>query len=168
MQNDKMILFYGGPFSQWYRAEMVVNGVKYNTAEQFMMAMKAQFFGDTEAQAKIMATKDPAKQKAIGREVKGFKVDEWSKVSRRFVYAGNYAKFTQNSDLYVELMNTGDLEIVEASPYDKIWGIGLGETDPRAFDKTQWQGLNWLGECVMKVRADLRLKDALSEKAKNT
>ena len=67
----------------------------------------------------------------------------------------NYAKFTQNPTLMEELNTYGDREIVEASPEDKIWGIGLHETDERVHDKSQWQGLNWLGECIMRVRDQL-------------
>lgn len=162
---DTMVLFWGGPFSQWYKHKMVINGVTYNTAEQYMMAMKASVFGDTEAQEKIMRTNDPAKQKAIGRTVKNFNADEWSKISKSVVRRANFAKF-EDPELKKILLDTGDKEIVEASPYDKIWGIGLGEDDPRALDKSQWQGLNWLGECLMDVREHLKHEEEESNETR--
>lgn len=148
---DTMVLFWGGPFSQWYKHKMLINGVIYNTAEQYMMAMKAKHFGDTEAQEKIMRTSDPAKQKAIGRTVKNFNPAVWSAVSRTYVRKANHVKF-EDPELRKVLLDTGKREIVEASPYDKIWGIGLGEDDPRALNKNLWQGTNWLGEVLMDVR----------------
>lgn len=158
---DTMVLFWGEEFSQWHDSEIIIKGVTYSCAEQFMMAMKAAFFCDFETQEKIMKTLEPSRQKSLGRTVKNFNVEEWSKVSRKFVYAANYAKFTQHPDLYKILMATGNKEIVEASPYDRIWGIGLGANDPRAQDKSQWQGLNWLGECIMKVREDLIKEESM-------
>jgi ribA/ribD-fused uncharacterized protein len=147
--------FYGGALSQWAPSPFTLDGVQYSTAEQYMMAMKADYFGDDDAKAKIMATDSPSEQKSIGRMVKNFNAEAWNAVSRGFVYKANIAKFTQNQWCMDELIRTGDLEIVEASPYDPIWGIGLDANDPRAQDKTQWRGTNWLGEVLMKVRKDL-------------
>ena len=134
--------------------DMEIDGVVYCTAEQYMMAMKADYFGDTASLAKIMATDNPSEQKAQGRMVKGFNAEAWNAVSRGFVYKANLVKFS--GILKQQLMDTGDREIVEASPYDKIWGIGLGMSDNRILDKTKWQGTNWLGECIMNVRDSLR------------
>lgn len=152
---DQLVLFYGGPFSQWYPHTFDVDGIKYRTAEQYMMAMKADYFGDDAAYEAIMRTADPKEQKAIGRTVKNFDAEAWGAVSRGFVYTANMSKFS-DPRLKKILKDTGDRELVEASPYDKIWGIGLGETDPKALDKSQWRGTNWLGEVLMKVRADLK------------
>lgn len=156
--ND-MVLFWGSEFSQWYEHEMTIDGVTYNTAEQFMMAMKAKHFGDEEIYQNIMATGEPSRQKALGRKVKNFNVDQWSKVSRAYVRIGNLEKFSDPA-LKKILLDTGNKTIVEASPYDKVWGIGLGENDPRALDKSQWQGLNWLGEVLMEVRQIIRESEA--------
>ena len=152
---DKMVLFWGGPFSQWYPQKMIIDGIEYNCCEQYMMAQKAALFADAEAINKIMATDEPRLQKAIGRTVKNFNAPMWEKICRDVVYRANLEKFS-NPRLKEYLMNTDDKEIVEASPYDKIWGIGLGEDDPRALDKLQWQGTNWLGEALMQVRETLR------------
>jgi adenine phosphoribosyltransferase len=120
-----------------------------------MMAKKAMLFNDVESYNMIMYADNPRDQKAFGRRVKGFDKDKWEAVCREYVYEGNYAKFTQNPKMCEELLSSGNLEIVEASPEDKIWGIGLHESDPRVHDKSQWQGTNWLGEAIMRVRTEL-------------
>jgi len=102
-----------------------------------------------------MLEKSPALQKAMGKKVKGFNKVKWETYCRDYVYDANYAKFTQNPKMLKELMATGDKEIVEASPEDTIWGIGLHETNPLAWDKATWKGTNWLGEAIMKFRAKI-------------
>lgn len=151
---DKFVFFYGGPFSQWYAHKMIVDGKQYNCAEQYMMAMKAFQFGDSDAYDKIMATEKPWEQKALGRSIRNFDVARWSAVSREYVYRANKAKF-ENGPLKKFLLETGNKEIVEASPTDKIWGIGLAVDDDKCLDKTKWRGLNWLGECIMRVRTEI-------------
>jgi len=151
----KYTFFWGGPFSQWETTPFIVDGAEYNSCEQFMMAHKALLFGDEYAHKQIMESKSPMKQKALGRAVKGFDKNRWEAVCKTIVYRCNHAKFTQNQELYDYMMSTVGTEIVEASPEDKIWGIGLHESDPRVHDKAQWQGTNWLGEVLMMVRLDL-------------
>ena len=155
MNSHKFHFFWDGPLSQWYRSSFVVDGVKYYTAEQYMMAMKARHFGDADSEEKIMKTWNADEQKALGRKVKNFVPEVWSQVSKDYVFKGNLAKFS-NPRLKELLLATGDLEIVEASPHDKIWGIGLSAADPRALDKSEWQGTNWLGEVLMRVRKELK------------
>ena len=152
MKSKKYVFFWGGCFSQWCPSKFIVDGVEYNCCEQYMMAKKALMFSDFDAYREIMLEKNPALQKAIGKLVRGFNVETWVKYCRKIVYDGNYAKFTQNPDMLSELLATGPKEIVEASPEDKIWGIGLHETNPLAWDKATWQGTNWLGEAIMEVR----------------
>lgn len=154
--SENFKFFYGGPLSQWYPSQFEIDGVKYATAEQFMMAMKADYFGDDAAKAAILATTNPSEQKAIGRTVKNFDKEAWDAVSRGYVYQGNMAKFSQDLWLKRNLLATGSDTLVEASPYDKIWGIGISMTDPSRYDRTKWRGTNWLGETLMKVREDLK------------
>lgn len=156
MITDKFVFFWGGTFSQWCPSTFEIGGVKYNCCEQYMMAQKALLFNDTESYKMIMSATSPRDQKAFGRRVKGFDKDEWESVCRQIVYDANFAKFTQNPKMMAELIETGDREIVEASPEDKIWGIGLHENDARVHDKSQWQGTNWLGEAIMQVREKLK------------
>lgn len=145
-------LFWNGPFSNWYPARILVDGISYTCTEQHMMAEKARLFDDEETLEKIMVATHPHDQKRLGRQVKGFNVDKWNAVARDRVYIGNLAKFTQHEDLKEFILRTGDDIIVEASPYDTIWGIGLYEDDERCLDPKQWKGKNWLGEVLMRVR----------------
>ena len=161
---DSFHLFWGGPFSQWYSAPFRIDKVEYNTAEKWMMACKARLFDDQETLKKIMDESDPSKQKKLGKIVANFKKEVWEEIQANgkprcwnFVYRGNFAKFTQNPGLLGELYNTKGKEITEASPYDFLWGIGLGENDPKALDKSQWRGKNWLGEVLTQLREDLLL-----------
>ena len=154
-ETEEFTFFWDGPFSQWHPSMFDIDGVVYNTAEQYMMSEKARFFNDKESRDKIMASDSPREQKAIGRKVKNFDADKWNGVSRNIVYKGNMAKFRQNKDLRTALFNTKGSSIVEASPYDKIWGIGMGEEEDLIHDRSQWKGLNWLGETLDRVRDDL-------------
>jgi hypothetical protein len=156
MAKNDFVFFWGGIYSQWAPSEFEIDGVIYSHAEQYMMAKKALLFKDFDAHREIMLESNPALQKAIGKIVKGFDKDIWEKHCRKYVYDGNYAKFTQNPKMYDELMGTGSKEIVEASPFDKIWGIGLSADNPLAWNKSTWDGTNWLGEAIMQVRERLK------------
>lgn len=156
---EKFTFFWGGIFSQWCPSKFTIDGVEYNCCEQYMMLKKALLFNDFDTAAKIMGTKNPRDQKQFGREVKNFNKDLWEKWCRKFVYDANYAKFSQDSDLYDGLMLTRGTTLVEASPEDKIWGIGLRESDSRALDRNTWQGTNWLGEIITTVRSDFEQEE---------
>jgi hypothetical protein len=155
MSDEKFILFYGGYFSQWFKCDFEIDGIKYNCAEQWMMAEKARLFGDDDALNIIMEARKPAVQKATGKAVKGFDREKWEAVARDIVFKGNMAKFSQNPDLKLVLMKTQGSTLVEASPTDRIWGIGVGISDPKAQNRGTWRGTNWLGEVLMRVREEL-------------
>ncbi|UIS24762.1 YbiA [Stenotrophomonas phage vB_SmaS-AXL_1] len=154
-QYVRYTLFYGGVFSQWYPSPMVIDGVEYGCAEQYMMAQKARVFGDEQALDEIMATSNPAEQKAIGRRVKGFDRRQWDSVSRDVVMRASLAKFTSDPKLRAQLLLTEGTLLVEASPTDVIWGIGLDERDPRCHDPSEWRGTNWLGQVLTDLRENL-------------
>lgn len=139
-------------FSQWYEAPFTIDGHRYPTAEHFMMAEKAALFGDTETRAEVLRASNPGAAKALGRKVRGFDDATW--VTHRFgiVVRANEAKFSQNTDLGQFLMQTGSRVLVEASPVDRIWGVGLAADDEKVNDPNQWQGLNLLGFALMQVR----------------
>jgi ribA/ribD-fused uncharacterized protein len=143
------------PFSQWYPCHFVVDGHAFNCAEQYMMHGKATLFGDREVAAEILSADHPRKHKALGRKVRGFDGGTWERERTRIVKDGNRAKFTQNTGLLTTLLATRGTTLVEASPYDKIWGIGLAETDPRASDPTRWKGKNLLGVVLTELRDEL-------------
>lgn len=154
---DRFVFFWKppAPYSQWTRAHFTVDGVPYTHAEQFMMAEKARLFGDQDMLARILRTDDPNTQKKLGQAVRGF--DEATWLAQRFdiVVRGNLAKFGQSDKLRRTLADTGDRELVEASPRDRIWGIGLRADDPRVHDPAQWQGENLLGKALVEVRRQL-------------
>jgi ribA/ribD-fused uncharacterized protein len=156
---EKFTFFWSGPFSQWQGCRFVIDGVAYNCAEQYMMAEKARLFGDDEALKQILAAKSPRTQKALGRKVRNFSPSRWDACCREVVYRANWAKFTQNEDLKQLLLATAGTTLVEASPKDTIWGIGLAEDDPRAQERATWRGKNWLGETLTRVRDDILAAD---------
>ncbi|MEC0184139.1 NADAR family protein [Paenibacillus peoriae] len=161
---EKFTFFYRShsPFSQWYPSDFVVDGLEFNCAEQYMMFKKAQLFGDEEAARKIMLASTPREQKARGRSVRGFDQSLWDQNCRQFVYDGNYAKFTQNPNLLKYLLKTKGTTLVEASPTDTIWGVGLAENDARIYNRKSWRGTNWLGEILTNLREDILKKEELS------
>lgn len=165
-ENGEMVLFYHGPFSQWWPNDFIVDDIKYNCNEQYMMASKAALFEDQKSFEKIMEvtgpwekvhdfTKYPKEQKRLGRLVKNFDTDIWNDNAVDIVERGQIHKLLQNTYILEMLGMTKGKLLVEASPYDKIWGIGLRNDDPRAFDMSQWKGLNWLGEALTKARINI-------------
>jgi ribA/ribD-fused uncharacterized protein len=92
----------------------------------------------------------------LGQEVRGFDEEIWRHHRFGIVVKGNQAKFTQNETLKVFLLNTKARVLVEASPVDRVWGIGLAEDDPHATNPEKWRGLNLLGFALMKVRVRIR------------
>lgn len=152
---EQFTFFWAGPFSQWHPAVFVIDGVTYNCAEQYMMAEKARLFGDTAALNMIMATSNPSDQKRYGRQVARFKEASWTEVAREVVYKANLAKFGQNADLLQVMRDTLGTTLVEASPEDRIWGVGLRKSDPLIHYRSQWRGTNWLGEALMRARKEL-------------
>lgn len=142
--------------SQWSKSNFQSMNQTYCCMEQFMMAAKAQLFGDQERHSQILATTDPNAMKRLGRKVRNFDDSIWDRVKYSIVLNGNYCKFHQVPALRDFLLSTGDRVLVEASPYDKIWGIQLGESDERAKHPSAWQGQNLLGFALMEVRDELR------------
>ena len=147
---DKAVL------SQWYPAAFTLDGVHYPTAEHYMMAQKARLFGDDAIQAQILAATSPQAVKTLGRRIRNFDDARWQAAREGIVYDGNLGKFSQNPALKSWLLATGDNILVEASPVDVIWGIGLAADDPQLANPQQWRGQNLLGFILMRVRTALR------------
>ncbi|MBK1894782.1 NADAR family protein [Chryseobacterium paridis] len=143
-------------FSQWFPAQFEENGVLYRTAEHYMMAEKARLFNDNEIRTLIIEINDPKEAKSLGRKIKNFDHQIWDERKYEIVKRGNLLKFSQNADLREFLLSTDQKVIVEASPYDTIWGIGMLESDPKAKNPNQWRGENLLGFALMEVRDELR------------
>ena len=152
------------PFSQWYQHVFTAHSIvipvldeaSFTCAEQYMMAEKAILFGDEKTCEAIMSTKDPSEQKRLGRMIKNYDENIWNEWRERIVYAGNMAKFTSDENMRKILLSTGNKILVEASPYDRIWGAGISEDDPRINDPKRWLGLNLLGKILMQVRENIK------------
>ena len=142
--------------SQWYQSAFTIDGMLYPTAEHWMMAAKARLFEDEESLAQILDCLHPYDAKALGRQVKNFDDAVWKQNARRLVTEGNLAKFSQNEELKAFLLETDSKVLVEASPHDRLWGIGLKSNDDRVKDPATWQGQNLLGFALMDVREELK------------
>jgi len=143
-------------FSQWFEQPFEKGGTRYRTAEHFMMAHKAELFGDTAMREAILNADSPGKAKALGRKVRDFDEAVWLEHRWDIVVEANMLKFGQNERLREYLLTTGDKVIVEASPFDRIWGIGMAASHAEAYDPAKWKGLNLLGFALMDVRERLR------------
>lgn len=150
-----------GPFcfSQWYPTPFIVSNIKYHTAEHWMMAEKARLFGDAEIEEKIIKSAIPGQVKEFGRQIKNFDEETWVKNRFEIVVNGNYHKFSQCPELKEYLLATSDRIIVEASPVDTIWGIGLSKDSKDIENPARWRGINLLGFALMEVRRRLQLEE---------
>jgi ribA/ribD-fused uncharacterized protein len=153
-------------FSQWFpwhnrndannfSSQFIVDDVIYDTAEKHMMAQKALLFDDENSYQNILKCKSPYEAKTLGRAIKNFNNEIWKKHRFDIVKQGNLAKFNQNEDLKNFLLSTGNNVLVEASPYDRIWGIGLDKNNKKVLNPNEWKGLNLLGFVLMEVRKEL-------------
>ncbi|MFD4676607.1 NADAR family protein [Lentzea sp. NPDC058450] len=144
-----------GCLSQWWPCTFSVDGQTFTSAEHYMMWRKAMLFNDVDIATQVLAARTSAEAKSLGRQVADFSDAAWVSARLDIVVEGNLAKFGQDPSLRSYLLGTGSRVLVEASPQDRVWGIGLVATDPRALDPSQWLGLNLLGEALMEVRAKL-------------
>ncbi|MEU5100010.1 NADAR family protein [Streptomyces sp. NPDC020996] len=144
-----------GCLSQWSPSPFTVDSVTYATAEHWMMAGKARLFGDAAAERQVLAADHPAQAQKVGRLVRGFDEAVWERERFGIVVEGSVHKFAAHADLREFLLNTGDRVLVEASPMDRVWGIGLAATDEAATDPERWRGANLLGFALMEARERL-------------
>jgi ribA/ribD-fused uncharacterized protein len=155
---DSYYFFWNGPFSQWHTSNFELSGHSYLCAEQYMMHQKAVLFDDKIMANKILASNDPGKQKAFGKQVQGFEEEIWRQNRERIVAEANRAKYFQNKGLRRKLFQTGNALLVEASPIDTIWGIGLSAEEAKRVAPAAWPGQNLLGKILTTVRGQLRLE----------
>ena len=128
------------------------HGIKYHTAEHYLMYQKALLMGDTDIARLILVTKKPSSVRQLGRKVRNFDLKKWTAAQKDIMYDGLCYKIRSNPGLRVALGNTRGTVIAEASPYDTIWGIGFAATHPNATRPEFWRGENLLGEAWMRVR----------------
>ncbi|ATY14517.1 DUF1768 domain-containing protein [Amycolatopsis sp. AA4] len=162
-QRVKFLFFWGhrperdgsvgrGCLSQWWPAAFTVDGRTFATAEHYMMWRKAVLFGDEQSAGRILEARHPRQAKELGRGVVGFDQEQWEARRGEIVLAGSVAKFGQHPELLRFLLSTGKRVLVEASPLDRVWGIGLAADDPDAEDPARWRGLNLLGFALTQAR----------------
>lgn len=167
---NKYILFWGGILSNFYPyaskkiatddvkpLNFKAEGIEWKTSEQYFMYKKAMFFGDLKTADLIKQTIRPEDAKSLGRKVKNFDEEKWRDISYQFMFEAVYAKFSQNNELKQFLLQDSfkNKHFVEASPFDKIWGIGLHYNDKKCDNASNWEGLNKLGQVLDDVRAKL-------------
>jgi ribA/ribD-fused uncharacterized protein len=150
------IYFWSGIYSNWFECKFKYKGITFFNTEQAFMWEKAIYFGDMETAELIIKTPNPKENKALGRKVKNFNPEQWMIISFQVMVDVNYAKFTQNLRLKTSLLHTKAKTLVEASPVDKIWGIGLIWSNDDVLDERKWQGMNLLGKALMEVRKKIR------------
>ena len=168
---DKYVFFWGGELSNFYPCNITFFGVdncwyKFTTSEQFFMWWKAIMFGDDETAKLILDAETPKEAKKLGRKVKGFNEDTWNLVKENVMKSALYKKFVYNKELRDFLLNPefDGKTFVEASPYDKVWGVGLGEDDQMIDDEKNWLGQNLLGKCLTWVREAIKIETETLEK----
>lgn len=150
---EDYLLFWGSEFSQWFKTSFKdKENIIFSSAEQFMFYHKAKLFNDQDILKRVLNTSDPRKQKALGRQVKDFSQEIWDSYKEDIVFLGNLYKFTQNKKLLHKMISTPQ-HFVEASPVDKIWGIGLHYENPLSEKKENWKGENLLGQALDKVKS---------------
>ncbi|MEZ9701101.1 NADAR family protein [Vibrio sp. 10N.261.46.E12] len=154
---NKYVFFFSerDAFSQWYPSPFVVKGLTFKTAEHYMMYAKASLFNDSKTAELILQCPTPREAKALGRKVSPFDPVLWDQKSTSYVRQASLAKFRQNPDLLSILLENSNKEFVEASPYDKIWGVGLSESDKRIDNPVNWVGKNLLGRVLTHVAREL-------------
>lgn len=143
------------PFSQWHKCYFEVNGKTFTSAEQYMMYGKAMLFGDIDSANKVLETNNVREQKQLGRQVNNFDKKIWDLNASSIVYKGNKEKFKQNEEFLKLLLSTKGQTIVEASPDDNIWGIGLTKDQEEAKSIFTWKGTNWLGIVLTELREEI-------------
>lgn len=157
--SDKYLLFWqkDSIYSNWHtrRCSFYMDNILFYNSEAAFMYAKAAFFGDKIAMQKIIAKQAPYDVKEEGRKVTPFVKKDWDEVCYSFMVKVLREKFGQNPHLRSALLSTGNLILVEASPFDKIWGIGLRPDNPLAMDPSKWKGMNLLGKALMQVRDEL-------------
>lgn len=158
------LFFYGhtnkeinkSSLSQWYIKDFKENDLVFNCMEKYMMYNKALLFDDKDIANEILNTNQPKAIKELGRKVKNFNDELWDKMKYKIVFTGNYYKFSQNADLRNFLLSTKNKVLVEASPYDKVWGIKMKYDDENIENPFFWKGENLLGFALMQVRDEIK------------
>ncbi|WP_131924194.1 NADAR family protein [Hazenella coriacea] len=153
-ETDQFIFFWGNNdiYSNFYYSPFKHQGRMFQWSEQAIMYRKAKLFGADQIAEKILMASTPKECKALGRSREiPFSESVW-KEHRELVYREVLLDKFSLPSLKMQIIATREKHLVEASPFDRIWGIGMGENDPDVEDPTKWRGLNLLGKVLMEVR----------------
>ena len=161
--NKRYEFFCGGPFSQWHQCNFTIRDIPFISMKQYTMYEKAMLFDDHETAQLILQASDPKIQKALGRKIKNFDISHWNNNASQIVFRGSNGKYTQNKRLYDMLINTYPAQLVEATPYDSLWGIGIDEKTAVRTPDYQWPGKNWLGIILTDLRDFLMEEETYDE-----
>jgi len=155
---DNYVFFWKGWLSNFWRAPFILEDKRFFCTEQYFMYKKAELFEDTEIAEKILNCTTPQEARSLGRRVRGYNDEAWSKVRERVMYRANLEKYKQNPELKEKLLDPifEGKSFVEAAAYDNIWAIGISEYDPKCEDPKNWKGLNLLGKILDAIRQNLK------------
>lgn len=159
-ETDTHIFFWGDDdvYSNFYRFEFKYKGKTFFCSEQAFMWEKAMLFGDKNIAGQILKSTHPYECKKLGRKVKNYDDKKWGKV-REDIWKEILINKFSSEPLKSEILKTKNKILVEASPYDKLYGIGLEVWDDRVLDENNWKGKNLLGKILMGVREDLNQRE---------
>ena len=150
-----------GCCSNWHPTGFDYRGIRFPTGEHWMMWQKARLMGDREKASQILAAPTPRRAKELGGKVAPYDGALWDAVREQMVYYGVREKFLANDLNRNLLLSTGSALLAEASPHDRVWGVGMAADDPRFSNPAKWDGENQLGRACMRARADIRQLAAL-------
>jgi ribA/ribD-fused uncharacterized protein len=147
-----------GYLGNWYNSPFTIDNIQFINSEQYFMWRKLKEFDpdNDQLEKELLKSTNSAEMKAIGQQVKNYKDKVWATIRYDVMKTGLLQKFIQNPHLLTKLLNTKDAILVEASPRDKIWGIGLNAEHAMSVGKENWPGENLLGKCLMEVREMLK------------
>lgn len=151
--NNKYKFFFKSKLGNWNITDFRVDGIRFNCGEQYMMYCKAMLFNDTETAFEIMYESEPMNHKDLGRKVKNFNPVVWDENKYDLVKTGLRAKFSQNPELKEYLLKFKGQIFVEASPFDRVWGIGY-DADHALENINNW-GENLLGKILTELSNEL-------------
>jgi ribA/ribD-fused uncharacterized protein len=156
---EEFIFYFGeeSVFSHWYKCKFQIDEKTYGCVGQYIMYKKALLFDDEAIAHKIMNSSSPARHRSLGKQVSGFDKKKWHEHCLTYSLEGNLAKFSQNPILRKALLQSAGKSFAEASPYDRVWGIGLSLSNPKIHDRANWRGKNWAGESLEAARKELQI-----------
>lgn len=160
MNQENIIYFWkpnqaNGWLGNWFSSPFTVDGKNFVNSEHYFMWKKILMF-QPELEDTILKMTNPKDMKYLGGKVKNYDDVIWGSARYGIMKAAVTEKFKQSPELKAQLLSTGNAILVEASPYDRIWGIGMNAQQARN-SKDGFLGQNLLGKVLMEVRDELKI-----------